>query len=450
MGTKILFIEDDVKTLKEFWIALRETGNGWVDSSDSVPVDFAAFNKYFEDKNSPVISITQSFSEAINIIKNINPNEYGMIFIDRNLETYPDVAIKQIKVKDDATYSKDFFDFFDKYLGDYLYFRLVDAGVPKEKLCFLTANNPQANMPQTDFKTNLFVRHEPQSISKLTSSRDTKEQSNVSSFMAALNNPQVTDERLKIKNKELIACLRELNETSVRFKYSNIFNNKKVNEIFKEDNILCFIAMLAKRYKDGLRAQYINPDDGILLRKMIEDVVSYIVVKFFSCQWPPGSIVSVRGFLNNQCNYKANLPSKDHWDMFQNWLKLSVELGHFPISTEDQNYIENTYFPNLEKNTGIKKVKKDAEEIIKYSTAKVLHLLYDHFYKGNSSPNIPKYIFSYIDNIYTVTSELSAHGKNTTTTKDLSPDGWSALLSGMIQIMQWVTDTNPNPTSPQN
>ena len=63
---------------------------------------------------------------------------------------------------------------------------------------------------------------------------------------------------------------------------------------------------------------------------------------------------------------------------------------------------------------------------------------------------IPKFIFSYIDNIYTVTSEISAHGKNDKTTEGLCADGWSALLSGMIQIMQWVAETNPNKSSSAN
>jgi hypothetical protein len=58
--------------------------------------------------------------------------------------------------------------------------------------------------------------------------------------------------------------------------------------------------------------------------------------------------------------------------------------------------------------------------------------------QGKNTPSPPKYIFSYIDNIYTVTSEWSAHGRNAQTTNDLTKEGWEALLNGMLQILQWV------------
>ena len=90
------------------------------------------------------------------------------------------------------------------------------------------------------------------------------------------------------------------------------------------------------------------------------------------------------------------------------------------------------------------------DNVINYDTARFLTAL-NLLYFGKPPKDLPpKYIFSYIDNIYTVTSEFSAHGKNDKTTDGLSPDGWSALLSGMIQIMQWVAKGNPNPTSPQS
>jgi hypothetical protein len=86
-----------------------------------------------------------------------------------------------------------------------------------------------------------------------------------------------------------------------------------------------------------------------------------------------------------------------------------------------------------------------------YDAARFFAALNQLYFGNATHPGLPpKYIFSYMDNIYTVTSEFSAHGKNATTTNDLSPDGWSALLSGMLQIMQWVADTNPNPPPPQN
>ena len=73
--------------------------------------------------------------------------------------------------------------------------------------------------------------------------------------------------------------------------------------------------------------------------------------------------------------------------------------------------------------------------------------LYNEYMSGMEKDfyqECPQYIFSYTDCIYTVTSEFSAHGKNDRTTDDLSIDGWEALLSGMLQIMQWVADKNPN------
>ena len=95
-------------------------------------------------------------------------------------------------------------------------------------------------------------------------------------------------------------------------------------------------------------------------------------------------------------------------------------------------------------------IQSPLDKLRQYDTARFLAAL-NQLYFGDPPKDLPpKYIFSYIDNIYTVTSELSAHGKNDKTTEGLSVDGWEALLSGMLQIMKWVADTNPNPKSPQS
>ena len=437
-GSKCLIIEDEKNGISDFskvlcsvlpsfqadseqrekeWLAIPlnmpkpESGRSASDK-DKDEYYFNQFNAFWAGN----AICPKSFEDAYRLVNAIGAGEeYELIFIDRNLENYHDIKNGNEIQIDEKKFTKTFFEGLNGFAGDFLFLMLVNAGVPIEKICFLTANNDASI---EDMEKSLFLQKKlpPKIISK-------------------------TDKGYK----EVKEILNDCQKAKIRFGYKELFENKKVCDIFGE-NINKFIAILAKQSKH----ENSSKDDGNTLRKMLEDVVPYIAVKFFSCKWKPGSSVSVRNFLNSQSDYKAKLPNKEHWDMYQNWLKLSVELGRFPISTKDQKYIENTYFPNLEKATGIKKDKKDAEKIIKYSTAKVLHLLYDHFYRDNSSTNIPKYIFSYIDNIYTVTSEVSSHGPNDKTTDGLSPDGWSALLSGMLQIMQWVADTNPNPTSPQS
>lgn len=431
IGSKILVIEDERSGISDFskslcfslldskeeqerrlceWNAIPQnmpkTASGTsVSDEDKDEYYFNQFNNFWAGN----AICPRSFEDAYRIVGAIGTGEeYSLIFIDRNLETYHDIG-RRIEIGD-KEFSPEFFAGSNKFAGDYLFSMLATAGVPIEKICFLTANN-DASIEELGKSLFLLNKLPPKIISK-------------------------TDKGYK----EVVEILNDCHKAKIRFLYKELFENKKVCDIFGE-NIDKFIAILAKQSKH----ENSSKDDGNTLRKMIEAVVSYIVDEVFSSKWKPGERHTVRNFLNSQSCYKTRLPDKCAWDMYQNWLKLSVELGHFPISTEDQNYIENTYFPNLEKGTGVKKGKEDAEEIIKYSTAKVLHLLYDHFYKDNLSPNIPKYIFSYIDNIYTVTSEVSSHGPNPNTTDGLSPDGWSALLSGMIQIMQWVADTNPNP-----
>ena len=180
---------------------------------------------------------------------------------------------------------------------------------------------------------------------------------------------------------------------------------------------------------------------------MIEAVVRDIAKTHF----PNDPDLSCRDVLNDK-NSGYNL----QYDKFvlKNWWHYFDLYKRLP-DNNDQTKIENDLKKQYPKyyNKDPKQAQKQAQKIIACSyEIKTLTALQLIFRNQSQYVDLPKYIFSYIDNIYTITSEFSAHGRNdkTTDAEGFSPDGWSALLSGMLQIMQWVADKNPNPPSYQN
>lgn len=124
--------------------------------------------------------IAESFADAVTKIINVkNGKDYSWIFVDRNLEKFSD--IKDVKEKKSITvkvkvgeieieFNNKFFDSHAGFEGDYLYFLLRKNGVPLEKICFLTANDPNNSGEKSELKTShlVFDKDIPQTIIKLS------------------------------------------------------------------------------------------------------------------------------------------------------------------------------------------------------------------------------------------------------------------------------------------
>lgn len=373
--------------------------------------------------------IAKSFEDAVNKVINVkNGNDYSWIFIDRNLGTFTDInAEKPITVKVDKNtieFNNKFFKNFENFEGDYLYFLLRKNGVPIEKICFLTANDPNNNGENSRLRTShlVFDKDIPNTIIKLekTSTKSSMEGNDDDEYIA-----NDDDE------KKLYETIANSLSVQISFKYREIFNNEKVKDIFGP-YINDFIKMLAERYKNGQVA--FERKNGIVLRNMIEAVVAYIGEKYFK-----DSDLRCRDLLNNKAKYNIKFDKKLNPKLVKHYFNY-VEQNGIPTDT-DQSKVEN-FLSNIDYyQTNKNKICDDAKNIISISQSLAISCILNKLqklYEANISKLPPKYIFSYIDNIYTVTSEISAHGKNDKTTEDLGADGWSALLSGMIQIMQWV------------
>ena len=413
-GSKILFIEDESNLDNKIIDVLEDAGliNGDVSDRETL-------NK---QTNGDIV-IATSFQDAFKRITALGDgSEYEWIFLDRNLAEYEILSensstlieyINNDSVDfsiDDRIFSKKFFNGFVQgdlqrgqpklFVGDYLFIMLINAGVPVEKICFLTANN-DASMEELTKSPYLHKKRLPEVIEK-------------------------TPEGYK----GLVKKLQHPHNAKIRFLYRDIFHNKKVDHVFGS-YIEDFIAVLAKRYKSNADTEY-TKGDGIVLRNMVESVVSYIADdnNFKNRLNDPKEVETVRRFLNcNLLGYSGQFEQRlSH--IHSNFVNICNKLKKKVLNKNDKMAITK-WISDYE-----------ADLIIEYSNAKVVTALNDfYFHAPYDFP--PKYIFSYIDNIYTVTSEFSAHGKNDKTTDGLSSDGWSALLSGMLQIMQWVTDTNP-------
>ena len=419
---RILFVEDQYDTLKSYLKVLK-TCNLITDDElkeinrfkgDTQKEQFEKFNSVLNGR----IEVATCFADAFEKIQEAKTgDEYDCFFIDRNLAGYSDIDMlftKNHQIKAQKEFSKDFFNGFKSspedtkiFIGDYFVVVLINAGVPIEKIYFLTANN--------------------NGIQELLKSP----------YLHANRLPRYIDKTNDSFEEDLIEILNNSHCAKVRFLYKDIFENAKVKDIWGA-YIEKFIAILAKRYKSGAKSNY--KGDGIILRNMIEAIVAYIADdnNFKSRLQDPKEKDTVRRFLNcDLLGYSREFEKKLSF-IHKDWVRIKGILGKNVFSNNDAPSISKCIKTNA--NTNL---------IIKYSCAKTLTALND-FYFCNPYDFPPKYIFAYIDNIYTVTSEFSAHGKNDKTTKGLSTDGWSALLSGMLQIMQWVAATNPNPTSPQS
>ena len=428
MASKILFIEDQLEDITKVILqCLRDSGlikleefiklRQLTKQGDN-PIEPINKSEILKDK----VEFAESFGDALERIKKAgNGFDYRWFFIDRNLEYFDDKK---------SRFDSKFCDFFKGKEGDYLYIRLRQAGVPDEKICFLTANGEENPFASSDFFDHSDPQSKPQVIMKNTAAGKQPGESSTSDGKAP---------------KKLVEYLRSAGPTKIRFKYKKIFGNQKIKAILGK-KMEDFIELMARsEYPEGAAGFKFDEGDGILLRNMIEWVVATLSGK-------TDEDISVRHFLNDSANgyssrYRQPLDIKSwvHW-----YKRKGCQLPTKDNITEDDLKNQEDWFS---KNTSNNKWKTPHEMTEDYfnrifciSMWIEFHLLLNDL---SSNPDIiPKYIFSYIDNIYTVTSEWSAHGGNPTRVTDLSAEGFRALVYGMCQILDWFADKYPNQPQP--
>ena len=431
MAGKILFVDDECTSLKTphaITNTLHEIGNA-------------------EEKvNSGTYKFAESFEKAVQVINEAGRGEdYSWFFIDRNLGEFSDIKNKSSRKIGEIEFKHEFFECFKRFEGDYLYFLLRKAGVPIEKICFLTANDPSSNGEASGLRATpfLFETEKPNCIIKL----DNKQ------CVDSAGNDDDDGSTSKAAEEKLKEMITKTEEVQIRFVYKDIFENSWLEGNFRATSLLNDFLKLLKKCKCN---EKFDQNDGMTLRNMVEILVDQIMPS-------NEKDISVRKFLNDsenqyhgaskkedtndpefKCNNRvfSNLEDKEIKDF---WLSACKIYKPFPTET-NKSKLESFYQKKGWKPDDAKKI---AEYIIDLSTATPMYRLLSmqYVYSVNWDPKSslpPKYIFSYIDNIYTVTSEWSAHGKNLTKTDELSLEGWKTLVYGMCQILQWFAKKHPN------
>ena len=375
----------------------------------------------------------KTFEEAVKEIINAGDGkDYSWFIIDRNLGSFDDIknagGVKVCGIE----FTKAFFDNFKGFEGDYLYFLLRKGGVPLEKICFLTANDCNNPGEKSELKATPFVftNEMPQVIVKNSAKSSSSDSSKTALDDDADSAQQCADD----DETKLYDLIKNSLELQICFRHKVIFGSQKIMSIFKDSGLLDSFKQLLIKIE---RNESFQPQDGTVLRNMLELILEKWKSQFCLDE------ATIRSVLNNSYNCWA----KKHQLTYDYWLKAYGHCGHLPYSGDHATLV--TYFiSERQKCTDPKKLKilplpKDlAVDVIEFSSF-VLEGMLNYCYRGkntNSSPtNLPpKYVFAYVDNIYTVTSEWSSHGHNLTTTQDLSPEGWKALIFGMLQILQYL------------
>ena len=438
MGYKILFIDDESDRINGIMDALVEAKIWDQDRLSETVRQLSGSDDKFEVFNAAGgerVAIASSFADAFRRVQAAgNGNEYEWFFIDRNLENYDDVQ----KVKNGQTNSLDvgdkkFAPDFIKgtaFLGDYFYIMLLTAGVPCEKICLLTANE----LDDRALINSPFVPRVPQSIIKHN-----------------------TDDNELLKEK-----LEGSDGAQIRFLYDSVFSSPSVNSVFDKQHIIKFIDFLVELRKSNSWDH--DPDDGITLRNMIEEVVNNYILKHQEWHEPEKQGDSDQESEKKNDNKRDNYLRKkffapcwkrfgqDLWDLDMARMNL--------INIKNENELE--WFERLDEgNEAHIKIVKDylskrkrekvssfdvdkaCKNVFRYQRALNVGELSGFYNSENPPPWPPKCIVSYIDNIYTVTCEISAHTGKEGSYRKLSQDGWEALLHGMLQIMKWVADQPP-------
>ena len=424
MPGKILFFEDEINQMGGTFCTallcagcLKEIPPEWKESltleketppkeSPTLGIEVLA-DKFNESMNSKGIYLVgKSLGKKKKKIKEIGDgSEYSLIFIDRNLANYRDIMERKGVINEygDEKLKEEFFAFFNGFIGDYIYFRLVQNGVPEEKIYFLTAN---AN---DDFKIAPFI--------KISKERVIVKVGKAKSGGSVFRMEDEPDDERQEKT-QLEEVLEDRGKDSItRNKYHDIFNSEKVYTLLKNtDNLLGkFLSLLTKM---RLNNKIDNPEAaGTTLRLIIEEVVHAIK--------PHNALKTVRKILNH-VEYNKNLRLPD--DVFKKIEQdYKTEINKNSLWKEYLDYLNEFRVWNEDKKAMFRT----------FST----HFFLTYFNLAFSAENhenqtVPKYIWSFIDNIYTTVSECSMHGRGDDTRK-LSTEGWYALFNGMCQILTW-------------
>lgn len=365
-GAKFLFIEDEKSNLSfilnGLTAAIPRQDNEQLPDKNC----FSEFNKNNYIKK--IACFAESLQDALEKIDDVcvGKTRYECIFLDRNLSSFSDSKTGEIKYNGGSYIPTS--NESKIYDGDNLYVRLICAGIPAESIFIMTANDPQKEQMALPY---FIDKNKVQVISR---TRDT-----------GTADEDVFEDDTENENSEskFVSVLRNCINTKVRFRYSEIFDSPRFQEIFSDNAIPSwdekFIDILA-------RVLYGRADDqlkniGITLRTMTEYICHWMANQFSL----PGDKCDVRSLLNNPQNQ-------------YNYNRINCE---------------------------------------RYKNCEATCILgYIDFYLQEGC-NIPKFILSYIDNIYTVTSERSAHGKKDHKDEEVSPEGWIALVYEMIQVLLW-------------
>ena len=154
-GSKILFIEDQTNIDQQIINCLEV--------AELLDSDIYGREELNEKTNGNIV-IATSFRDAFERIIELGDGlEYEWIFLDRDLAHYAfssenSTILQEYIASDsedlsigDQIFTKKFFNGLVQgdsntgeqhiFAGDYLFIMLINAGVPIEKICFLTANN---------------------------------------------------------------------------------------------------------------------------------------------------------------------------------------------------------------------------------------------------------------------------------------------------------------------
>ena len=340
----------------------------------------------------PVLEVYDSFKDALTRIVNLKKEElddYRMFIFDRNLNSdlgYSQeeiVAICPLFREDDVGRE-----------GDFLAERLNAKGYPLDKVFFYSA---YSNMnSQIDEKVDNETFHVDHFIDK--------------------SDPEAVERLVCIINDDPRATVLQ------QHRYIG-----KVSSIFKKKYISNFITILSKRAQNE---NFDNEKDGTTLRSMIVTIVRYI---FMKSNPNANDQIRVREWLNDPQNgynfYKNYIPNHHIASFWIRQIKHYKRRSLFFLDDDERKHLEQFCQARNE----------DFDQLMNYDMAVFFAALNEIFLRNQTPSDLPpKYIFSYIDNIYTVTSECSVHGENQTTTYELSQEGWDALLNAMLQILQWL------------
>lgn len=422
MAGKILFIEDE-----------HTDEGGFIQNALN---EFKGIEGFKDIKKQ--VEIAENFEEAVRkIVAAGDGADYSWFFLDRNLSKFSDVPDEENKDPnknsklpgvelpsgEKIVFSEGFFQCFHEFEGDYLYFLLRKAGVPIEKICFLTGNDPNndrgKSLQSTPF---VFGEKTPEVIVK------SKPDANQSAMSF------VNDDSVKIENSptaDVAALVEKIGKTpqvQLRCKYSEIFKDEeKLKDIIGEGNSNKFLEVLEKIESKKICT---DKEDGVVFRNMVENI----------CAWlkRDGSI-EPRRLLNNidkqndfayslncknfKCAYEHLLSGKKK--AWRNQLQLQL-----PEWKDLQNALDNDV-----------KLLPGADDADAADAAALL--CYLNYYLQDCK-DIPKYFIACLDHVYTLTSEFSAHGKCDIDVNDIP---WRALADDMITILKWCVKRPPQRTT---